>query len=133
VQEQPVRPLGFISLLAALAFTAMPLPAAEGPSLVHFQLSRSAPEADASGPAPSEVRLWFSQEPQDGTTSIRLLDPSGEPVHTGGVVEDPEDGKIHSIALHGSLAPGAYTVAWRAIGQDGHVVRGDFAFSVTAD
>jgi methionine-rich copper-binding protein CopC len=30
------------------------------------------------------------------------------------------------------LPAGGYTVAWRGIGDDGHVVRGDFTFSVTA-
>ena len=30
------------------------------------------------------------------------------------------------------LDEGAYTVAWRGIGDDGHVVRNDFGFRVTA-
>ena len=123
--------------LSTLAFFALLLPlqaalASPDVTRAHFQLSKSSPAADAAVPSPTEVRLWFSQEPQNGTTSIRVLDAAEKPLHTGDVVRDAQDGKVHSVALHGRLAPGRYTVAWRAMGQDGHVVRGDFSFTVTA-
>ncbi|NNF11802.1 MAG: copper resistance protein CopC, partial [Gemmatimonadetes bacterium] len=31
-----------------------------------------------------------------------------------------------------TLPPGTYTVSWRGMGQDGHVVRDSFQFSVAA-
>lgn len=100
----------------------------------HFELRRSAPTADTVlSVAPTEVRLWFSQEPQEGSTSIRLVDAAGSAVHTGDVVQDPAEATAFSVALHGALAPGTYTVAWRALGQDGHVVRDDFAFTLAED
>ena len=105
---------------------------AENTDLFHFALSQSAPEAGATIESPSEVRLWFTQAPQEGTTSIRLVDADGGLVHTADVVRDPEDGQVFSIALHGTLAAGEYTVAWRGMGEDGHVVRDEFSFSVSA-
>jgi methionine-rich copper-binding protein CopC len=47
------------------------------------------------------------------------------------IQEDPEDERVHFVELHGALAAGTYTVAWRGMGADGHVVRESFSFSVT--
>ena len=105
---------------------------AEGLELFHLQLNESAPEAESTVTAPSEVRLWFSHVPQEGTTSIRVGNAEGEALHTGDVTQDAEEAMAFSVALHGTLAAGTYTVAWRALGQDGHAVRGDFPFTVSA-
>ena len=43
-----------------------------------------------------------------------------------------EDPKAFSIVLHGTLTPATYTVSWRGIGDDGHVVRDTFEFTVAA-
>lgn len=120
-----------LGLLAFLALTVRNTEAAPVP--VHFQLERSAPAADDSVPSPAEVRLWFTQVPQENTTSIRILDPAGESVHTGEVEQDPEDETVFSVEIHGELNPATYTVAWRALGDDGHVVRGGYGFTVSAD
>ena len=123
------RSLLTLALTLGVLITTAAAP--EAPALRHFQLRGSAPEADAVlGAPPAEVRLWFSQEPQDGSMSIRLVDPTGDVHETGDVVQDVEDGKIFTVAIADRLAPATYTVAWRALGQDGHVVRGDFAFTV---
>ena len=106
---------------------------AEGPTIPHFELIKSSPEADATVPTPSEVRLWFTQVPQAATTTIRVIPADGEPLHTGEVVQDPEDGAIFSVAFHHTPEPGPYTVSWRAMGTDGHVVKGDFTFTVSED
>ena len=118
--------LALVVLCSILAAT----PAVDGP--FHFGLRQSAPAADAKVPAPEEVRLWFTQVPQESSVAIRVIDASGEAVETGEVASDPDDGKIVYVTIGPTLAAGAYTVSWRGIGDDGHVVRGDFAFSVTA-
>lgn len=123
--------LALAVLAAGLATTAA---APDDLAVRHFELRRSAPAADTVLTAsPTEVRLWFSQAPQDGSTSIRLVDAAGSAVHTGEVVQDADERTVFSVALHGALAPGTYTVAWRALGQDGHVVRDDFAFTLAED
>ena len=99
---------------------------------VHFGLARSAPADKATVHAVSEVRLWFTEAPAEGTVSIRLVGPGGEAVSTDDPVRDPEDGKVFSIQLRQEPAPGTYSVAWRGMGADGHVVRGTFAFTVAA-
>lgn len=105
---------------------------AAAPAL-HFKLDKAEPAQDTEVVSPDAVRLWFSQVPQAKTTSIRLIDSAGEPVETGDVVQDTDNGKLQSISVPNQLAPGAYTVAWRSMASDGHVVRDDFAFTVLAE
>lgn len=125
-----------VVLVAALAtLLATSVPGARvvdaAPSL-HLQLDRSAPAADVTVPSPAEVRLWFSQQPQAAATSARLI-RDGEPVAAMGELKaDPDDAAIFVAPVSGTLPDGSYTVAWRAMAADGHVVRGDFAFTVRA-
>lgn len=120
---------------AALALglaTTMAAAPATADDVLHFALDRSTPEADATVEAPSEIRLWFTQEPQDGTTSIRVVEAEDAGVHVTEAAQDPEDATSFFVQLHGTLPAGTYTVSWRGMGQDGHVVRDTFQFSVAA-
>ena len=122
---------GFAALALLLVGTLTLPGSADTRERLHLQLDRSAPEADATVPAPSEIRLWFSQAPQAAGTSLRLI-RDGEPLEIGELKADPEDATVYAVALESPLAPGAYTVAWRAMAADGHVVRGEFPFTVQA-
>lgn len=114
-----------LMIIAGLA-AAMPA------DVPHFALSRSAPEAGASIESPSEIRLWFSEEPEEGTTQIRLVEAEDAGVHVADIVQDAEDGRSFFVELHGTLAPGTYNVSWRGMGADGHVVRDAYEFTVVA-
>lgn len=118
-----------LALVVAAAMAAAPATADDA---LHFALDRSTPEADATVEALSEIRLWFTQEPQDGTTSIRVVEAEDAGVHVTEATQDPDDATSFFVQLHGTLAPGTYTVSWRGMGQDGHVVRDTFQFSVAA-
>jgi methionine-rich copper-binding protein CopC len=97
----------------------------------HFALSRSAPAADATVAAPTEVRLWFTEAPENNTVGIRLI-RDGAAVQTTEVTKDPENAAVFFVKPSAPLAPGRYTVSWRGVGDDGHAVTGDFGFSVRA-
>lgn len=118
-----------ILLLAGLAIAAVP--AGTGSLMYHFGLRRSVPAKDAAVAPPRELRLWFTQVPQANSIAIRLM-AGEERVETALPVQDPDDGKIFSLAVEDALGAGTYTIAWRGIGQDGHVVRGGIPFSVVA-
>jgi len=98
----------------------------------HFALSKSMPLADSSIESPAEIRLWFTEVPDAGTTSIRLIGADEQLIHTGDVTQDEKDRQSFSVALESALSSGTYTVAWRAMGADGHVVRDDYEFTVVA-
>jgi len=121
----------FLAVLLLITLGSTQGALAEGPAIPHFELSRSEPGAEATVQSPSEGRLWFTQVPQENTTSIRVLEPKGDPLHTGEVIQDASDGQAFSVALHGALPPAIYTVSWRSMGSDGHVVKGEFTFTVS--
>jgi copper resistance protein C len=120
-------------ILAAGLLSAVAATAAATDAAFHFALSRSVPAADASVASPDEVRLWFSQVAQPGSVAIRLIAPGGDAVRTSDPIRDEDDGRIYHVDVATRLPAGAYTVSWRGIGDDGHVVRGDFRFSVTTE
>ncbi|MEJ2539494.1 MAG: copper resistance protein CopC [Gemmatimonadota bacterium] len=95
----------------------------------HLRLERSAPAEDSVVEPPTEIRLWFSQSTQENATTIRLIGEDGEPLSTGDLVTT-DDRTVHHVPLSGPLAEGRYTVSWRTMAQDGHVVRGEFEFTV---
>lgn len=98
----------------------------------HFALERSSPAADSTVHMPTEIRLWFTDVPQSGTTTIRVLDAAQKLVEMADVATDAATPKVFSAKFKTSPGAGRYTVSWRAMGADGHVVKGDFAFSVMA-
>jgi methionine-rich copper-binding protein CopC len=120
-------------ILAAGLLTALgaAVPAAPGDAF-HFALRRSEPAADATVRSPAQIRLWFTQAAQENSMGIRLLDAGGTPVETSAPVPVEGEAAAYSVAVGKVLAGGAYTVSWRGIGDDGHVVRGDFTFTVSA-
>ena len=122
--------LPLIPVLVAALLSAPPAEA--GTAALHFDLAKSAPQADSTVAAPTSVKLWFTEVPQEGSVSIRVVDSEGAAIHTADVAQDAEEPTSFSVDLHHTLAAGAYTVAWRGMGSDGHVVRDDFAFTVAA-
>lgn len=118
--------------LFVFSLSSLAVPDGDAADGLHLRLERSAPAADSVVSAPSEIRLWFSQSTQEDATSIRLLDSAGEPVPTGRV-QGSEDDTVHAVPLDHDLESGRYTVAWRTMAQDGHVIRGDFEFTVRAE
>ncbi len=97
---------------------------------IHFGLSKSAPAGDVSLESPAEIRLWFTEEPEEGTTSIRLIDAAEEVVQVGDLTQHPDDARSFAVSIDAVLPEGSYTVRWRGMGSDGHVVSDTFKFSV---
>jgi len=104
--------------------------AAAGQNIQHFGLSKSIPAAGSDIVSPGQLQLWFTQGPQEGSVTIRLVDPNGELVRTGEPVRSAEDSKLMEVEVPSVLDAGSYTVMWRGIGDDGHVVRDEFEFGV---
>jgi hypothetical protein len=114
-------------LLAATSDTG-----ARAPAVRHFELARSLPAADSEAPRPTAVVLWFTQRPQDDATTVRVVGEGGEPVAAAALVQDPVDPTVFVLPIPDGLDAGSYTVSWRSMAADGHVVRGDFAFTAVA-
>jgi methionine-rich copper-binding protein CopC len=105
----------FLGALATLAFA-------------HNKLLKTAPAAGAALTAsPARVEMWFAEKPDLAVTKIAVKGPAGA-VETGPLHDQP----ANSVAadFKGKLANGQYTVSWQTAGDDGHVSKADFSFSV---
>lgn len=123
-----IRSSSRFALLALSALLTLDTLGAVTP--LHFDLEKSSPEADAVVHEIEAVTLWFTQEPAEGSVTVRLIDPSGEPLEGVSAKVHDEDATVYVVATPEGLAHGKYSVAWRGMGADGHVVRGEFAFTV---
>ena len=111
---------------ATLALVAMVV----ATTMAHMALSKSMPEADASlAGSPEQIQVWFTQAPDPAISRLTLEGASGE-VELGELMIH-EDKSLMAM-VKAPLAPGSYTVNWRSAGDDGHTLRGEFAFTVKA-
>jgi len=122
----------WLGRLVLAAILALPwLVAAGTPAGAHALLRESDPAAGSSlDKAPSRVLLSFTERPEPGLSSIRVLDSGGRQVERGQA--SPVRGSPLDFAVGlGDLADGTYTVSWRVVSRDdGHVTDGSFAFGV---
>jgi hypothetical protein len=109
--------------------------AASAASAFHLRLVRSTPaETQILPPGPCHIELWFTEAPELAVTSLRLTGPGGAAVPLTRLTEQHARGQNPSVSANtrGRLGPGRYSVAWRTMAHDGHVMRGTISFSVAA-
>jgi methionine-rich copper-binding protein CopC len=100
-----------------------------GASPVHFSVVKSTPsKGQKLTTAPAKLQIWFSQVPAAGVSEITLKRDTTD-VALGKTVVTPADKSMHAEPVK-PLTNGAYTLAWRAAGDDGHVLTGEIKFSV---
>jgi copper transport protein len=81
--------------------------------------------------SPAQVKAWFNEELQTGTSTLVILDAGGNQVdgRDGGVdLDDPEHASM--VVSLPALPDGTYTASWYAVLLDGDPSQGEFAFSV---
>ena len=112
-------------LLLAAALAALAAPAG---AFAHASIQGTYPKFRQELRAgPKEVQISFDQRVQTIPRSIQVYDASGRIVSYG-IHVDPGGRSIGANLRH--LPRGAYTVRWRALSGDGHVVSGVFTFGV---
>jgi methionine-rich copper-binding protein CopC len=114
------RSSSFLTVFAALPVLAF----------AHAHLSSSTP-ADGSvvAAAPKSIMLMFSEP----TRVTALTMQKGEEKAEQKLGPLPEEASAHVMVPTPKLAPGAYTIRWRALGRDNHVIKGTIKFTVSAD
>src|SRR5256885_15364489 len=108
---------------------AVVLAFATGMTSAHSVLQRSIPPANASLLAPPrQIVLIFSEPVVAGLSAAAVADRNGTVVSHASTVA--QDGRTLAISV-GPLAPGVYTVRWRALSAtDGHTTSGFLLFGV---
>src|SRR6266540_903004 len=101
----------------------------------HAQLRDSDPASGASlDRAPRAVVITFTEQPDPGLSSVRVLDQSGRGVGASKAAPVPGRPSQLRVPLRDGLPNGVYSVAWRVLSRaDGHVTTGSFSFGVGVD
>jgi copper resistance protein C len=115
-------------IVAALAVLALLLLPADGWS--HAYLVRSAPAARATvGRAPERVQLWFNERLEPAYSRVSVWNHDGKRVDAADVQVAAGEPTRLSVGVP-ALPAGAYTVKYRVLSVDGHVVEAQFSFTV---
>ena len=114
--------------IVTIAFFALSIYA--GPSFAHAKLVKSDPPNRATlSIAPKQIQLWFNEEIEGSFASISLHDAEGKSVTDASPETLPDDLKTVVLRLP-EIAPGRYTVNFRVLSKDGHVVESDYSFTL---
>lgn len=118
---------GVQRLAGAAAALALAVLATASPAGAHAQLIKADPARDAVlAAAPESASLTFSEDLSDiGGTLISVVAPDGTEVNSGPVrVEGP----VASVPLLPLTVAGAYTVTFRVVSSDAHIVNDSYQF-----
>lgn len=100
------------------------------PALAHSMLVKAEPPRRAVlTKAPAQVQLWFNEEIEGDYASLVVLDTEKHPVTDIKPQLAPDDRKSIVLPLP-ELTPGKYSVKFRVLSVDGHVVESYFDFTI---
>jgi methionine-rich copper-binding protein CopC len=109
---------------------AAPFVAAATAAFAHAQLQDAMPPVGGTVASVSQVRLHFSEGVEPKFSSISLKTEGGAEVVHGKAAVDPNDNTMLIIKTSAPLAPGVYSVSWKAVSVDTHHTQGAFQFTV---
>lgn len=120
------RPVLWLVVGLGLLAAAGPL---AGTASAHASLVSSAPGNDeVVEQAPREVVLTFDDGVNVDDGGVRVLDPAGEDVAEGSPSTTADGTEVRQPVASGP--EGTYTVSYRALSDDGHVISGSYVFHV---
>ena len=100
------------------------------PAGAHASLVRSTPAHRAMlGQMPERVQLWFNERLEPAYSTVSVWNEAGAQVDARDVAVGPDDPRRLSVAVEVRQA-GLYTVKYRVLSVDGHLVEGTFPFEV---
>jgi methionine-rich copper-binding protein CopC len=111
-----------ILLLLLLLFPAL--------ASAHAYLIKSVPPGRATlFTSPAKIQLWFNERLEPRYSSASVIDPDGKRVDLDNAQVSSDDPKQLAIGVK-QLQSGRYTVKFRVLSVDGHVVEQSFPFTV---
>jgi methionine-rich copper-binding protein CopC len=119
------RRRGWVFLVALALSLAPALPATAHTDLV----STNPADGQTVDNPPEQLRLRFAEDMLDGGARVVARDDEGVDVAVG---SPRVDGSVLTASWPSSADAGRYTVAWRAVSDDGHPLEGQFVFTIRA-
>ncbi len=112
-----------VALTLALAFAVTD-------AFAHAFLVRSSPAARATLARPPErVHLWFNERLEPAYSRASVWDTGGKQVDAADGAGDVAEPTRLTVGVP-ALKPGTYTVKFRVLSVDGHLVESQFPFTV---
>ncbi len=119
-----------VKRVVVVAAIAMVMCVHAAPALAHSMLVKAEPpRRSVLTKAPAQVQLWFNEEIEGDYASLVVLDAEKHPVTEIKPQLAPDDQKSIVLPLP-ELTPGKYSVKFRVLSVDGHVVESYFDFTV---
>lgn len=113
---------------SALVCLALSLNAA--PAIAHAIIVRtSPPQGGVAEGAIARVDVWYDAGIRDAFAALAVVSASGERVDKRDAAIDSADPAHVSVGVN-PLSSGKYTVRYRALSADGHLVSGAWEFEV---
>lgn len=99
-------------------------------SFAHAYLVKSVPAGRATlFNSPAKIQLWFNERLEPRYSSVSVLDSTGNRADLDNAQVLPEDPKQLSVGVK-PLPAGRYTVKFRVLSVDGHIVEQSFPFTI---
>jgi methionine-rich copper-binding protein CopC len=95
--------------------------------LAHMKATKFEPATNSTVTTASKLQVWFTQAPDPKVSKLELTGPGG--AVKLGAVQVAADKSIMA-PVEGPLGNGRYTASWQAAGDDGHVQKGTYSFTV---
>ncbi len=113
---------GAVFLLAALL---------AGEAAAHAVMVKATPAEDSVlASSPTVISVWFNEPLEAAFSSLTVSDARARVVAKGALEALADDGL--SLPLAAALPAGTYTVHYRVLSVDGHVVEDQFRFVIDA-
>jgi hypothetical protein len=95
----------------------------------HAFLDHAEPRVGSTVTAPTQVKIWFTEELEGAFSKIQVFDSSGKEIDKKDSKVDASDKAVMTVSLP-QLPPGTYKVHWIAVAVDTHHTGGNFEFTV---
>ncbi|MEK7879888.1 MAG: copper resistance CopC family protein [candidate division NC10 bacterium] len=114
--------------LVGLAIVALP-----GVAWPHAFLVKAIPAHRATlFHSPNRVQLWFNERLEPAYSTVSVVDRENQRVDSQDARVGPDDSKLLSVTIP-MLTPGTYTIRFRVLSVDGHVVESAYPFTIRSD
>lgn len=96
----------------------------------HAILVKSQPAKDETvTESPKQIDLWFNDAVRSEYKALAVIDSTGKRVDNHDVAQSLTDG-ANIYATVPALEPGTYTIRYRVVSEDTHIVTGKFEFTI---
>jgi copper resistance protein C len=112
-------------IIAITAILAIPLPI-----FAHAILVKSQPTADSTiSESPKQIDTWFNDKVGSEYKALAVIDSTGKRVDNKDAAQETFD-QSHLYTTVTDLPPDTYTVRYRVVSMDTHIVTGKFKFTI---